>query len=233
MKRFAVFGNPIKQSISPIIHQNFAEQAGFDIQYDRLLSTPENFENDALAFLKGSEVKGCNITAPFKEQAYRLVDHLDDSASLAKAVNTIYKNENNALCGANTDGIGLVKDIKRYLPDLTSKRILLLGAGGAARGALYPLLNESVSSIAIANRTFSKAEQLVTEVNAENVIALTLDECNKQFDIVVNCTSAGLSGNLPVMGNLTFNDVALAYDMVYHKEPTPFLLEAQNQGSQR
>ncbi|MFC3094216.1 shikimate dehydrogenase [Alteromonas sediminis] len=232
MKRFAVFGNPIKQSISPIIHQHFADQAGLSIQYDRKLSTTEQFIEDISHFFSNSECVGCNITAPFKEQAFQLVSHRDDSARLAKAVNTIYRNDKNELCGANTDGVGLVNDIKRTVTELSGKRVLLLGAGGAARGALFPLLAESVASIAIANRTYAKAEQLAVEVNNERVTAVDIHKCEQKFDVVINSTSAGLTGGIPELGRLSFSEVSLTYDMVYQKVLTPFLAHAQKNGSE-
>lgn len=191
----------------------------------------ECFKQDVRHFFAQSEAVGCNVTAPFKELAFQLAQSHDKSAKAAKAVNTLYLNEEGELLGANTDGAGLVSDIQRNIGSLKQLKVVLLGAGGAARGVINPLIEAGAASITIANRTFQKADMLAKEINLDNVTALPLEHCNDNFHIVINATSAGLTGSLPETGALSFASVKLTYDMVYKKELTNFLQFAQQNGS--
>jgi shikimate dehydrogenase len=177
--------------------------------------------------------KGLNVTVPFKQEAWQLCDQLSERAQLAEAVNTI-KFEDGRIIGDNTDGIGLCRDICHNLQQaLQGKRILLLGAGGAARGVILPLLAEHPACLTIANRTASKAEQLAQRFQHYGQLGASSYEAlaGQQFDVIINATSASLSDALPPLPGGCFAPGSLAYDMMYGKGLTPFLLFAQQQGS--
>ncbi len=235
--KYAVIGNPVAHSKSPQIHAEFARQTGQDMVYERLLAPLDAFEATAKRFFSEGG-KGLNVTVPFKREAWDIVDsHLGDALD-AQAVNTI-KSENGKLIGRNTDGIGLVADIKKNLGfEITGKRVLLMGAGGATYGVMFPLLREKAKALVVANRTLEKAQSLVRSVvNRAGVIVTSLDAVpynkdllNPQFDIVINATSAGLSGEMPPLPKGVFAPGALAYDMVYGRD-TPFMVFARNEGA--
>ena len=223
-KQFAVIGNPIEHSRSPELHHAFAEKTGVDLQYSKLLAPLDGFEQAVQTFFTENGV-GMNVTVPFKEQAFALCDALSERAKIAKAVNTLYM-QDGKLIGDNTDGQGLVDALKANGLDLNQASILIIGAGGATRGVIYPLAQAGVAKITIANRTLARAEQLINDIQAHvptcQLSALSLDqlqsEANAQFDIVVNATSASLSGDalqLPV--GVKFN---FAYEMAYGKAST-------------
>lgn len=223
-KQFAVIGNPIEHSRSPELHHAFAEKTGVDLQYSKLLAPLDGFEQAVQTFFTENGV-GMNVTVPFKEQAFALCDALSERAKIAKAVNTLYM-QDGKLIGDNTDGQGLVDALKANGLDLNQASILIIGAGGATRGVIYPLAQAGVAKITIANRTLVRAEQLINDIQAHvptcQLSALSLDqlqsEANAQFDIVVNATSASLSGDalqLPV--GVKFN---FAYEMAYGKAST-------------
>ncbi|MDX1391200.1 MAG: shikimate dehydrogenase, partial [Rheinheimera sp.] len=162
MDRYAVFGNPINHSKSPFIHRQFAASLGEQLQYDAILAPVDGFADSWQQFVAAGG-KGGNVTVPFKEQAFQLADVVSERARQAGAVNTLYINSEGQLCGDNTDGIGLVADLLRLNVDLKGIRVLLLGAGGACRGVIGPLLAAGVSNIVLANRTVSKAEAIANQ----------------------------------------------------------------------
>lgn len=225
MSRYAVFGNPIEHSRSPQIHQAFAEQKNQPIDYQRILAPLDGFTNALTQFFdQGGQ--GANVTLPFKEQAFALCDSLTERAQQAGACNTLWQKDG-ALMGDNTDGAGLVADIRQnHGWQLRSKRILILGAGGAVRGVLGPLLAQSPSEITIANRTVGKAEKLAEIFHGQGipVYGSGLDNIRDSFDVIINAISAGLSGDMPPLpSNLLAADCA-CYDMIYSRDgSTPFL----------
>lgn len=235
MDRYAVIGNPIEHSKSPLIHAAFAQQTGQRIEYERILSPLDSFRETALRF-RAEKGKGLNVTVPFKLEAYQLATNLTPRASDAEAVNTL-KFENDRIIGDNTDGIGLVRDIQdNYGIAIERKRILLVGAGGAAQGVLYPLLDREPASIVIANRTLDRALEMQRKVEKRDILSRTVtavtfpELAHLSFDIVINATSAGLTDStLPIPSGIFASD-ALAYEMMYGKE-TPFMAFARAQGA--
>lgn len=230
LDQYCVFGNPIEHSRSPFIHHAFAKQTNQNIEYQKKLVALDDFSSTVAAFIK-QDGRGANITVPFKEQALVLADELSERARLAGAVNTLTF-KNGKVFGDNTDGEGLVQDLIRNKVSLSKSKILLLGAGGAAKGVLLPLLAQNPDSITIANRTLSKAELLCQHFSDSRVAASSfLDVADKQFDLIINATSASLSGGLPAISETVINNTVTCYDMVYGKEETPFLKWAKKQGA--
>ena len=230
--RYVVVGNPIAHSKSPQIHAAFAAQTGQNLSYERLLAPLDGFAASVAAF-RADGGKGLNVTVPFKQEAWQLCDELSERAQLAEAVNTI-KLEDGRIVGDNTDGVGLCRDICHNLQHaLQGKRILLLGAGGAARGVILPLLAEHPACLTIANRTASKAEELAQQFRQHGTINASSYEAlaGQTFDAVINATSASLSDALPPLPAGCFATGSLAYDMMYGKGLTPFLRFAQQQGA--
>ncbi len=226
---YAVFGNPIAHSKSPLIHTEFSRQTGQDIIYSALLAPLDDFAGAVATFrLHGG--CGANVTLPFKEQAYTLATRLSLRAQAAGAVNT-FKFAPDDVYGDNTDGAGLVRDLTANLGlDLAGKRILLMGAGGAARGVILPLLEQQPDCVFIANRTASKAVGLAQVMGAgKQLLAGGYADLSGQFDLVINATSASLAGDLPPLPEAIFASNALAYDMMYGKD-TPFLAFARERG---
>lgn len=216
-KQFAVIGNPIEQSRSPELHHAFAKKTGIDLNYQKILAPLDGFENTVQDFFAQGGV-GMNVTVPFKEQAFALCEHLSTQAKIAKAVNTLWM-KNGKLHGDNTDGQGLVNAIHALGWELKESRILIIGAGGATRGVIYPLAQAGAKQIVIANRTLTRAEQLVDDlkdaVPQTQLNAISLEQLAGEFDLVINATSASLSGNaLKLPEQLTFN---FAYEMAYGK----------------
>ncbi|MFK3799770.1 MULTISPECIES: shikimate dehydrogenase [unclassified Pseudomonas] len=221
--QYVVFGNPIAHSKSPLIHRLFAEQTGETLQYQTALAPLERFTPFARHFFETG--RGANVTVPFKEEAYRMADQLTERGRRAGAVNTLARQADGSLLGDNTDGAGLVRDLKvNYGVTLKDKRILLLGAGGAVRGALEPLLAEEPYVLVIANRTVEKAEQLAQEfIELGPVLPAGYDWLEEPFDVIINATSASLSGELPpIAPSLIQPGKTFCYDMMYAKEPTAF-----------
>lgn len=230
MDKYLVFGNPIAQSRSPYIHNEFAKQTGQLIDYGKQLVSVGGF-NDAIKSFIETGGKGANVTAPFKEQAMLLSDVLSERAKLAGAVNTLSFIENK-IYGDNTDGIGLVNDLKAKGVTLLDANILILGAGGAVRGVILPLLAESPVSIDIANRTLSKAEMLVELFDDVRLSALNFsDTAIKDYDVIINATSASLSANIPDIPESVITPETVCYDMVYGNKPTKFLEWATQKGA--
>lgn len=229
MDQYRVFGNPIAQSKSPFIHQKFAQQTKQVLNYESELVPLDNFKIAIRNFIANNG-RGANITAPFKEQAFNICDHLSKRAELAGAVNTLVI-ENGLVYGDNTDGMGLVNDLQRNNIQLEGSRILLLGAGGAAKGVMQALLEQLPSQLIIANRTLSKAELIVELYPGKPVKALNFSDTeNMTFDIIINATSAGLSGAKLPISNTCLKKSSTCYDMVYGKELTPFLKQATTLG---
>ncbi|MBJ2249660.1 shikimate dehydrogenase [Pseudomonas sp. MF6784] len=232
MDRYVVFGNPIGHSKSPLIHRLFAEQTGQALDYNTLLAPLEDFTGCAREFfLQG---RGANVTVPFKEEAYRLANALTERAQRAGAVNTLSKLADGSLLGDNTDGAGLVRDLTVNAGlSLAGKRILLLGAGGAVRGALEPLLAQQPASLVIANRTVEKAERLAELFDDLGPVSASgFDWLSEPVDLIINATSASLSGDVPpIAGSLVEPGKTFCYDMMYAKEPTAFCRWATEHGA--
>lgn len=223
--RYAVFGHPINHSKSPRIHQLFAEQTLQDLTYTAQDVPSEDFKARADAFFKQGG-KGLNCTVPLKELAWNYADLLSDHARLSKAVNTLIRQSDGRILGDNTDGIGLVNDLTiNHTITLSNQRILILGAGGATRGILAPILAHQPSQIVIANRTHGKADTLATEF-AEFGNLRSCDFAGlaqMQFDLIINATSASLSNQLPPLPANLLATNAGCYDLAYANEPTAFV----------
>jgi len=229
---YGVMGNPIGHSRSPQIHAQFAKQTKQRLTYEAILVDLGGLEQ-AVGNFQGSGGKGLNITVPFKEDAFRLVDELSLRAKRAQAVNTIKINEDGTLLGENTDGVGLVRDLTDNLKfSLQDKRILVLGAGGAVRGVLAPLLMKNPAKLTIANRTVSKAELLAISFgDLGTVTASAFERLAEPFDLIINGTAASLAGELPPLPDGLVTANTLCYDMMYSAKPTPFMLWGSTQGA--
>jgi len=235
-KHFAVIGNPIHHSLSPQIHTAFAKEAGLDIHYEAILSPLDEFKN-TIRKLIAQKLNGANVTLPFKKEAYELASNHSNHAKIAEAVNTL-EFKDDQIIGHNTDGIGLVRDFEQNLhTDLKRKKILLIGAGGAAEGVIYSMLEKEPSELTLTNRTIEKSNviQNKMDVHAKNFnVNLNVTEIAKlphqHFDLIINATSASLSNAELHMDPKVFHERSLAYDMMYGKE-TSFIREAQSQGS--
>lgn len=233
VNKFTVFGNPIAQSKSPAIHQMFAKQAGITIEYDRTFATKEDFIPTLTDFFLDTNAKGCNVTSPFKEQVAKWVNELSDNAKIAGAVNTVIRKVDGTFLGDTTDGSGLVQDLLRLGVQVKGARILLLGAGGAARGVLQSILVLDPALLMIANRTEEKAKQLALLLPQDNFVGVGLNqliEVQPPFDLIINSTSASLSGELPPIPESVIISSACVYDMSYADKPTVFLQHAQKLG---
>lgn len=229
MDRYAVVGNPIAHSKSPIIHQLFAEQTGQSLTYDKLLVELTAFDEEVTSFFALGG-RGLNVTVPFKEQAYRYADTMTERGRLAGAVNTLALQNDGTVLGDNTDGSGLVADLLALGWALREQRILILGAGGAVRGIVGPLLAQQPQSLLIANRTVEKAGAIAQIFPAGAVEVSGYAELRGNFDLVINGTSASLAGELPPVPNGLVGADSAAYDLMYGAEPTAFLRWAAEQG---
>ncbi|CDY74512.1 Shikimate 5-dehydrogenase I alpha [Caballeronia glathei] len=235
--RYAVIGNPVEHSKSPWIHARFAEQTGEPVEYGRILGTVGAFEKDVRAFIE-SGGRGMNVTVPFKLDAHVLADSLTPRAAAAGAVNTLAFGAD-GVRGDNTDGIGIVRDIEQNLGvKLEGARILLLGAGGAARGVVLPVFERKPAALTIVNRTAAKADQLVER------FAEAASACGVRFsgggagrvealayDVIINATAGSLDAALPDCDAAAFGPATLAYDMMYSPKPTVFMQHAQALGA--
>ncbi len=246
--RYAVIGNPVGHSRSPDIHLAFAEQTGQSLSYERIEAPLDGFADTIEAFFRG-QGRGANVTVPFKGEAAEWVDRLDAGAAFAQAVNTIVEDPRGGYVGFNTDGPGLIMDLERVLPGRTGLNVLLLGAGGAARGVAAPLLDGIAQSLTIANRTEEKAAALVGNLiesgygsrpdsgdsqstnrhSTKMVQAAGFDAPGTGYDLVVNATSAGLTGGVPDIPAATVVG-AFCYDMVYGHE-TAFMRWSRQSGA--
>lgn len=228
---YAVMGNPIAHSKSPDIHSTFAEQAKQDLVYAAMLVPIDGFKHAAEDFFRKG--LGTNITVPFKQDAYDFADELTPRAQRAGAVNTLALKDGKVV-GDTTDGVGLVRDlIKNQQCELKGKKILVLGAGGAVRGVLEPLLEQGPGSLLVANRTASKAVQLAEDFkDFGNIQGCGFDDVDEEpFDIIINGTSASLSGELPPVPAAIINDKTICYDMMYSAKATVFNQWAESLGA--
>jgi shikimate dehydrogenase len=230
--RYAIIGNPVAHSKSPEIHAAFAAQTGIDLRYDRLPAPPDGFRATVDEF-RAHGGRGANVTLPFKLDAFAYATEKSTRARDAGAVNTLTFDAARVF-GDNTDGVGLVKDMRDNLKcALAGKRVLIVGAGGAARGVIGPLLAEGPAVVAVANRTFLKAEEIVQRYRpVGNITVIALADLPKhQFDIVINATAASLENDLPIIPRSAFAEGSLAYDMMYGKGLTPFLALGRQAGA--
>ena len=235
-KKFAVIGNPIHHSLSPQIHAAFAKETGIDINYEAVLSALNQFQ-ETVKTLMTKKFGGVNVTLPFKKEAYVLANKHSHQASIAEAVNTLEFKDHDII-GHNTDGIGLVRDLEQNLNiNLSNQKILLIGAGGAAEGVVYSILEKKPSELTLTNRTIEKsnviqnkmdvyAKSFNVHLNVIEIKALPL----RYFDLIINATSASLSDADLNIDNKVFHEKSLAYDMMYGKE-TPFIKQAKSQQS--
>lgn len=235
LDRYAVMGNPIAHSKSPMIHALFAGETKQKLEYGAILVELGGFVEAVQAF-KGEGGKGLNVTVPFKRDAWRIVDERSECAAMAGAVNTIQIREDGTLFGDNTDGVGMVRDIRDNLGvTITGKRVLVLGAGGAVRGVLGPLLEEKPGVLVIANRTPDRAQELADAFeeygHVEGSSFADLD--GSRYDIVINGTSASLKGEVPPLPEGILTREAFCYDMMYGAEPTAFMRWADEEGCER
>ena len=233
--KYAVIGNPIAHSKSPEIHTMFAEQTGQDISYDKFEAQLDGFK-EKIDELRKKGYKGCNVTVPFKLEAWRLGASTTRALD-AEAVN-ILKFESGEIFGDNTDGIGLVRDITQNLVfQIAGKRVLLMGTGGAASGVLHPLLDEKPQEMVTAYRTLEKAQRIEKRIRGTAQFPVTSisfssysDLSEKGFDLIINATSSALSDEMPPLPPGIFAPGALAYDMMYGRE-TPFMKFARKHGA--
>ena len=227
---YAVFGNPIGHSKSPFIHTLFARQTNQALSYSAQCAAIDGFSKAMTDFFAQGG-KGCNVTVPFKQEAYQFADRLTERARLAGAVNTLKKLDDGEIIGDNTDGAGLVQDLLQHNVELKGARILIIGAGGAARGALKPLLDQQPELITVTNRTLSKAHQLEQSFSLYGpVSAKSLETINQVYDVVINSTSASLHGELPDISSAIFSANTVSYDMMYGQGNTIFNQWAKQNG---
>ena len=233
MNYYAVMGNPISHSISPIIHNKFAKQANINIKYEKIFVDIKSFK-EAVDLFVSKNGKGFNITIPFKIDAFNLATKLTKNAKIACAVNTI-KIDNDNLIGENTDGIGLVNDLtKNFGINLANKTLLILGAGGATRGILLPILEQKTNLVMIANRDKSKAIKLAKEFSDYGqTCGFGLEQIkNEPVDIIINATSASLQNKMPEIKNQAVANGAICYDLMYGAK-TPFMLWAEKNNASK
>jgi shikimate dehydrogenase len=227
--KYCVIGNPIAQSRSPIIHAVFAAETGQDISYERCLAPVDGFAA-TIRRLIAEGYKGANVTVPFKLEAAQIATTLSDRARAAGAVNTLAFRDGEIFAD-NFDGAGLVADIVRNAGvPLAGKRVLMLGAGGGARGAMLPILAEGARELVVANRTRATAERLAAQFGGR-VQVCNFEDIDAPFDIVINATSASLAGELPPISPVVFCQDTLAFDMMYAKNPTVFMEFAAAHGA--
>ena len=230
--RYAVMGHPVTHSRSPFIHARFAEQTGQDLRYDAIPVEPGDFSTAVNAFF-GSGGCGLNVTLPFKQEAWALAAVRTQRAERAGAVNTLWL-EDGRFGGDNTDGVGLVRDLgSNHGWRIAGRRLLLLGAGGAARGVLAPLLAERPERVVIANRTVARAEALAERFGGDATLRASSFEAlaGQRFDLVINATAASLDDEVPPLPAGVLADGAACYDMMYAAAPTAFLRWAASAGA--
>lgn len=233
MESYVVFGNPIAHSKSPFIHQQFAEQLGIIHPYGRMLAPLDGFVETLETFFQQGG-KGANVTVPFKEEASARADELTERAALAGAVNTLKHLDDGRILGDNTDGIGLLSDLERLGLIKPGFRVLLIGAGGAARGVLLPLLSLDCN-VTITNRTHARAQTLVELFrHTGSVSAQAMSELSEhEFDLIINATSSGIAGETPPIPASLINSHVCCYDMFYQKGDTAFLAWCVQHGAKR
>jgi shikimate dehydrogenase len=232
---YAVFGNPVRHSKSPTIHTLFAAQFGFDVDYRAIEAPLDGFRAAVLAF-RDEGGRGCNVTVPFKQEAWQLADRRSGRAEIAGAVNTLRFEQDGGIYGDNTDGIGLVRDLTLNLDArIFEKRVLVVGAGGAVRGIIGSLLEQGPRKLIVANRTADRAIELAKIFATIGPIEPMPFEAlaGERFDIVINGTAASLAGEVPPLPAGIFEHGGLAYDLMYADQPTPFMDWAAAQGAAR
>ncbi len=232
---YAVMGNPIGHSLSPAIHAQFAEQLGEHLTYEAILVELDGF-SQAVHDFHARGGRGLSVTVPFKETAWSLALRRCPRAEIAGAANTLWFDENGVIIADNTDGVGLTTDLMRALDvEIRGARVLMLGAGGAARGALGALLEEAPAHLVIANRTPAKAHTLADLIGGhDEVVGCGYDELGSfEFDIIINATSASLAGEVPRIPVGTLSRSVCCYDMMYGATPTVFLTWARQNGATR
>ncbi len=231
--RYGVMGYPVSHSRSPVIHRLFALQTSQDMQYELLQVTPEKLEVAVRQFQRTGG-KGLNVTVPHKSEVTRLVDHLSERASIAGAVNTLTFKDDEIL-GDNTDGFGLVRDLVDNLGlSLGDSNILVLGAGGATRGIIGPLLDMQPASVRIANRTLGKAQALAdhfSRLGPVTACRFNVVPVSDQYDLIINATSAGLHGESPPYPSAAVSETTVCYDLSYGLNATPFSAWAVENGA--
>jgi shikimate dehydrogenase len=233
--RYAVFGNPVSHSKSPQIHTLFAQQFDIELEYVAIEAPLDDFAGAVQRF-RNEGGKGCNVTVPFKHAAWELADRRSGRAELAGAVNTLRFEGDGKIFGDNTDGIGLVRDLTINLDTrLYDQRVLVVGAGGAVRGILGPLLEQAPRELAVANRTPARAQELAQLFATVGPIRpFSLEGVGgREFDLVINGTAASLTGTVPELPDGLFATGALAYDLMYSDDGTPFLHWARDHGAGR
>lgn len=232
--RYAVVGNPIAHSKSPLIHAEFAKQTNQDMTYEAILAPIDGFKA-TVEHLRQAGYKGLNVTVPFKFEAFLCATSKNDRAAIAKAVNTL-KFEGDEIYGDNTDGVGLVADIEKNLHvPISGKNVLLVGMGGAAWGVLSPILRHRPKRLILSNRTVAKAvdaARILSSLGQDTEIAAKSFEelAGERFDIVINATSSGLNDEMPPLPSGLFSGNSLAYDMMYGRI-TPFMAYAEKEGA--
>ncbi|MGB2709443.1 MAG: shikimate dehydrogenase [Pseudoalteromonas nigrifaciens] len=224
MDKYAVFGNPIKHSKSPAIHKQFAISLGEQIDYRAILAPIDNFEKTVSNFFAQGG-KGANVTMPFKEQAFAMADELTPLAKIVGAVNTLKKQTDGTLLGDNTDGIGFVSDLLANNVSITGKRILIIGAGGAARGVVLPLLDHQPQEVVIVNRTAEKAQNLAKLFAQHgNVSGYGFNNLpENDYALIINSTSSSMNDELPALDQKHITNCEVAYDMFYSLQNTIFM----------
>jgi len=234
--RYAVVGNPINHSISPRIHQSFAEQAQISLSYEAI-ELPEDGFVSGLRDLQQQGYKGVNVTVPFKQEAWQICDKKSPRAEDSGAVNTIIFLSEDNIAGDNTDGVGLTRDlVNNHRALIKRRKILVLGAGGAVRGVLPSLLTLSPANLTVANRTVEKAEQLAEDfIDLGDIHTCSYDELGREkFDLIINGTSAGLNNDVPPVPDEVLGINSICYDMMYNiKKNTNFVEWAQSRGASR
>ncbi|MGN1281978.1 MAG: shikimate dehydrogenase [Succinivibrio sp.] len=213
--KYAVFGNPVEHSMSPQLHSYFAKTTSQDMEYGKILVEENSFVKTADEFFRNGG-RGCNVTVPCKMDAYSYADHLSDYAKMAGAVNTLKLLDDGSILGDNTDGRGLCEDLKRLNCPLRSSKLLIIGAGGASRGIIKPLLETGVESVTIVNRTLSKAQDIAS-LFEDKVSAVTFDNTDDCYDVIINATSASLQNVLPPLEDRIIARARFVYDLMYRK----------------
>lgn len=208
--QFAVFGNPIEHSLSPIIHNFFAQSLGLTVSYDKI-KVESDFQKICSNFL--THAQGCNVTLPFKQEAFLLAHELSDRAKKAKACNTLKKQADNSIYGDNTDGAGLVLDLLDLGLDFKAKDFLIIGAGGAVRGILDEIYKEQVGSISVYNRTYEKALALVDDFSYIKVV--DTKSLKEHYDVIINASSSSIYNTLPQIDDNLYSKASFVYDLMY------------------
>ncbi|ARC55103.1 hypothetical protein AOQ88_01535 [Candidatus Riesia sp. GBBU] len=230
MKKFALFGNPIQYSKSPFVHRCFSRQTGEKYSYKKILATHENFDELVFKFFR-EQGFGANITAPFKEMAYKIIDEKTNVAKICKSVNTIKLMKNKKLLGDNSDGIGLITDLKRLCFIRNGMNVLVIGAGGTARSIVFSILKQGCK-VVITNRTIEKAELIAKNFRRFGEISVLKQNYifSKQYDLVINATSSEIENKAPDIPYKIFNENVFCYDIFYKKIDTKFLEKVKKMG---